>query len=178
MVPVVTRQRGVVSTRLANPFVVKVTDGTNRGVSGQAVLFTPDNSTGGKLFPHSDFRAEPVRTGGTQGNATDGYDPLEVKTDSSGEAKVYFELSANTRAHTVDATFSGIKREFTATALSATTTRVLRVDPEHSVQEQSVARLTTASKPLVVRVLAGGVSELSGQPGPFHNSGWRVESKR
>ena len=156
-------QSGVVDTRLTNPFVVKVTDGTNRGVSGQAVTFTP-GSTGGVLFPHSDFGAEPTSVG----SATAGYTVLVVKTDRSGEAKVYFELSSTIdEAHTVDATFFGITRQFTATALSTTTTRVLRVDTENSVQEQSVARLTTASKPLVVRVLAGGVSEFSGQPVRF-----------
>ena len=170
-------QSGVISTRLANPFVVKVTDGTNRGVSGQAVTFTPapgNPGSGDVLFPHSDFRAESTSTGST----TAGYDPLVVKTDRSGEAKVYFELGDTTGTYTVDATFSGITRTFTATALSTTTTRVLRIDTENSVQEQSVARLTTASKPLVVRVLAGGVSELSGQPVRFTTADGDLSPRR
>ena len=158
-------QSGIVSTRLANPFIVKVTDGKNSGVSGQAVTFTPagGNPATATLFPHLDFRAEPSSTG----NATNGYSSLVVKTDNSGEAKVFLKLGAATGTYTVNATFSDIVREFTANALSTTATRVLRVDTENSVQEQSVARLTTASKPLVVRMLAGGVSEFSGQPVRF-----------
>ena len=177
-------QSGIVDTRLANPFVVKVTDGTNRtnrGISGQAVTFTPAGAnpgTGNALFPYSNFRAESTSTPVTAGTPTDGYNPLVVKTDNSGEAKVYFELGSAIGAYTVNATFSGITRTFTATALSATTTRVLRVDTEDSVQEQSVARLTTASKPLVVRVLAGGVSELSGQSVRFTTTDGDLSPRR
>ena len=126
-------QSGVISTRLANPFVVKVTDGTNRGISGQVVRFTPDSGnpgSGNVLFPHSDFRAEPVRTGGTQGSATNGYNPLEVRTDRSGEAKVYFELGNDTGTYTVAATFSGITRTRVVVALRAVAVNVL-VMPEN-----------------------------------------------
>ena len=56
----------------------------------------------------------------TSGSPTDGYDPLFVKTDSGGEAKVYLKLNDDNQttaeSHTVTATFKGIPRTFTATA--------------------------------------------------------------
>ena len=160
-------QRGVTNTRLPNPFVVKVIDGNNRGVSGAKVTFDVTNPTDGipKLFPHSDFRAEPVTTGGTQGDATNGYDPLVVKTDRDGEAKVYLKLSddTNPNGYSVTATYQSVTKTFNATGISATATRVLSIDTQRSDREQSTALLTLASKPLVVRVLAGGVNAYPGQ---------------
>ena len=186
-------QSGLKGTRLANPFVVKVTDGTNSGISGQAVTFyisgqpsggapptPPTTANDPALFPDtgSGFRAEPVTAGGTAGNDDVGYNRLVVRTDSRGEAKVFLRLENVSGSHTVTATFSGITREFTARALASVGTLVLRVDTENSVQEQSTARLTTASKPLVVRVLAGGVSELSGQAVRFTTADGALTPRR
>ena len=189
-------QSGRIGTRLANPFVVKVTDGTNRGISGQAVTFNitaPDPGTSpnapgvndAALFPDttSGFRAEPGdepdTPTDTDGTPTAGYDPLVVRTDSRGEAKVFLRLrNVTAAAHTVRASFSGINRDFTATADTTTRTLVLRVDTENSVQDQSVARLTTASKPLVVRVLGGGVTEYAGQPVRFTTADGDLSPRR
>ena len=167
-------QRGVVNTRLSSPFVVKVIDGTNRGFPGAVVTFNTvntdltDSMTLGKLFPHPDFRAEPVTSGGTQGDAINGYDPLEIKTDRNGEAKVHLKLSGTLGTHTVTATYGTASRTFTATGISgASATYVLTVDTQRSAQTQNVALRTRAAKPLVVRVLEGGVNPVADQPVRF-----------
>ena len=164
-------QTAPMSTQLPNPFVVKVIDGSRSGIPNQEVKFdiTISNSEDeDALFPHSDFLAEPPATSATVGNSIDGYDPLVVKTNNSGEAKVYLKLgpigTGNSENYTVTATSSGVMRSFTATAIRPTIgTRILTVDSEKSAQTQSVAIRTALSKPLVVRVLAGGVSPIAGE---------------
>ena len=161
------RQTAPMSTQLPNPFVVKAIDGSRSGIADQEVTFkiTTTNDDGDALFPHSDFLAEPSATG----NAIAGYDPLVVKTNNSGEAKVYLKLGpisgvGSSENYTVTATSSGVTRSFTATAIRPTTgTRILTVDSEKSAQTQSVAIRTVLSKPLVIRVLAGGVNPIAGE---------------
>ena len=162
-------QRGVFNTRLPNPFVVKVIDGTNRGFPGAVVTFTiTAPASGAALFPHPDFRAEPVTTGGTQGDAIAGYNPLLIETDQNGEAKVHLKLDASTTTHTVTASYNNATRTFTTTGISAaSTTYVLTVDSQHSAQAQSVALRTRAAKPLVVHVLEGGVNPVADVPVRF-----------
>ena len=155
-------QTGVTEIRLPQPFVVKVIDGSKRGVSGHSVTFaitsTQSETT---LFTHEDFRAEPS----SSGTASDGWDPLIVKTDNSGEAKVYLKLGDTASIgvlydYTVNASIAeGTTKLFEARAIdTATATRTLEVDTVNSARVQSVAVRTRLSKPLVVRVLDGGVS--------------------
>ena len=178
-------QRGVDGTRLANPFVVKVIDGTNRGFPGAAVTFditAPE--TGAVLFPHPDFRAEPATTSSTKGGIVAGYDPLVITTDRNGEAKVYLQLRSRNGEiggilHTVTASYQGSTRTFTATGIEATSaTYVLTVDTQRSAQTQSVALRTRASRPLVVRVLEGGVNPVTNQGVRFTTTDGTLSPRR
>ena len=186
-------QRGVAGTRLANPFVVKVIDGTRRGFPGAPVTFNITGvgsivdvddaapaTTEAALFPHPDFRAEPVDT---QGNAAGGYDPLVITTDRNGEAKVYLRLSETSAAsgtlHTVTAMYAGSTQTFTATGIEATSaTYVLTVDTQRSAQTQNVALRTRASRPLVVRVLEGGVNPVTNQAVRFTTTDGTLSPRR
>ena len=167
-------QRGVVNTRLSSPFVVKVID-TNSGFPGAVVTFEMDETDRGTLFPHPDFRAESTSTG----DATAGYDPLLVKTDRNGEAKVHLKLSGTLGTHEVTATYGTASRTFTATGIAATSaTYVLTVDTQRSAQTQNVALRTRAAKPLVVRVLEGGVNPVADQPVRFTTTDGTLSPRR
>ena len=77
------KQRGAASSKLANPLVVRVTDGNTRGVSGVQINFTATDSSGSfrrdSSFPSNLYVPE-------TGN------PTGVKTNSSGLANIFWVL--------------------------------------------------------------------------------------
>ena len=76
-------QRGAVSSRLANPLVVKVVDGRGRTVSGVQIDFT--TATGGSFLRDPNFPSDLYVTGSNS----------MVRTNSSGLANVLWVLGNN-----------------------------------------------------------------------------------
>ena len=154
-------QRGVVNTRLDNPFVVKVIDGNDTGIPGQAVRFNATGA-GAELFAHDDFRPESTSIM-LVSSGTGGYNPIIIKTNASGEAKVFLKVGASTVAdgYGVGATFMGQTQPFKATAIAATATTI-RLSAV-SALEQSVAIRTTLTDPLVIRVQDGRSNPVAGR---------------
>ena len=113
------KKRGAVSSRLANPLVVRVTDGNTRGVSGVQINFTVSNNGGGSFLRDPNFPSNLYvpETGALTG----------VKTNSSGLANVLWVLGAS-GVQTATATLVGATRiqanpvDFTATFGTETST--------------------------------------------------------
>ena len=100
--------------QLKDPLVVRVLDGTTRGVSGQDVQFDIDNS--GTTAILRSFSSSLL-------TSTDNTDPITVKTDSQGYAKVYLVPGQSAADYTVNAAVSGITArsdptDFTFTAIA------------------------------------------------------------
>ena len=129
-------QTGAPSGRLDDYFEVKVTDGKSRPISGLPVTFA--NATGssaGTFIPvpgtslYADAPDEgsidarkptiTVATTTTPAAAATHY----VQTDSSGVAKIYYQLSSTQGPHTVTATAHGIGISTTLTATASSSAR-------------------------------------------------------
>ena len=125
-------QVGATGGRLEDPLFVKVTDEKKRPVPGLRVMFSngqndtsfipfPDTTvyiTGSRTLAPDDTTDETAIATETSPNASTGSNPIYVQTDSSGEAKVYYQLGASTTAGEQDVTVSaaGTSGTFTLTA--------------------------------------------------------------
>ena len=94
--------------QLNNPLVVRVLDGTTRGVGGQDVAF--DITTSGTTAILRSFSSALLGDSNDDGSITntdDNREPITVKTDSQGYAKVYLVPGASAASYTVSAAVSG-----------------------------------------------------------------------
>ena len=171
-------QTGAPSGRLDYYFEVKVTDGRRRPVSGVPVMFTksdpsiPSSPTTPSMFiPVPDTRiyadapdeesidAEvPDITIAEDTSTFPATSRNSVQTDRNGVAKIYYQLSSNSGAHTVTAAAYGIGLSATLNATASTSSRARIANLEIvSGNPQSAAKGKDLDKPLVVivRSLAG-----------------------
>ena len=159
------KQLGAISSRLLEPFVVRLTDGGSRGngnnVPGQVVTFT-SGAGGGTFSAHPDFPAD-AATGGTipAGRPQTVIDTTaSVTTDSQGYARVYLVLGSSAGEHAVTAqigTVTNTQVTFTATAVTeATASTITKVAETDGQRANDYGRI---EKPLTVIV-----SDQSGNP--------------
>ena len=195
-------QQGATSGRLENPLVIKVTDSRNRPVSGVAVRFAPGtNATGGMLIPVPGTKVYVTTTGdldimsGTptatsrlievpERNPPAPATAIFVQTDSSGEAKAYFQMGTptGTQQVTVTSTTMAVRSStnallnppFRFTALSSQVSAILVIIDGDS-QSAEVGKLV---KPLIVRVRNVHEDRISGVNVRFNTSIGRISLRR
>ena len=143
------KQRGAFSSRLANPLVVKVIDGKKKALSGVQVDFTAAADNGSFIKDPSVPENLIV-------------DDDSVKTNSSGEARVFWVLDAadatppTNKSQTATATLTGTSTpfrqanqvEFTATAGTSTASSIVIEDGDG----QRANQYNLIDDPLVVTV--------------------------
>ena len=194
-------QQGATSGRLENPLVIKVTDSRNRPVSGVAVRFAPGtNATGGMLIPVPGTKVYVTTTGDLEMSGTLAATPrlievpernppdpamaIFVQTDSSGEAKAYFQMGTptGTQQVTVTSTTMAVRSStnallnppFLFTALSSQVSAILVIIDGDS-QSAEVGKLV---KPLIVRVRNVYEDRISGVNVRFNTSIGRISLRR
>ena len=125
-------QTGSEGGRLEDPLVVKVTDSSRRPVAGVAVAFddnaAPNDDVGHMFIPvpgtevytdAADALADPLNaevTPATASNPAPAAGPIYVRTDSRGEARIYYQVGTGVAGGPPDA------RMITATLACAPTT--------------------------------------------------------
>lgn len=129
-----SRQDGAVGAQLEEPFVVELTDSIGAALDGQWVTFPAANGAQYIPFSGTTYRysvngtlTEFVAT--AISDATTADENVEVKTDDSGEAKIFF-VPGTAGDYTVTPTFNtsvNIDTPFTGTANTRTTVTNLRI---------------------------------------------------
>ena len=111
--------------RLTNPLVVRVLDGTTRGVSEQDVVFNITSGTA-TLRAFSSANLGDSDSSGSITSVDDNRDPITVKTDRNGDAKVYLVPGSSAERYSVSVSVSGTTAlldpagfTFTATAIQS-----------------------------------------------------------
>ena len=143
-------QGGATGGRLADPLVVRVRDGKNRGIPMAIVTFSSINAadTNERFLPvpgtiayvdasdnwatefsdianiNAPVTATSIYPMTADDTPTDVDDDVLVQTDRSGDAKVYFQLGSTASSQSVSATAAGA----TATTFRATATTVVSTD--------------------------------------------------
>ena len=164
-------QTGAPSGRLDDYFEVKVTDGRRRPMSGVPVTFATTSPSGAMFIPVSGtsvYGATPtaesidaerptitVATPTTPAAAGSHH----VQTDRNGVAKIYYQLSSTSGAHTVTATVygvSGLSETLTATASSSARARLANLEIiSGNSQRGEKGKYLTDDLVVIVRSLAG-----------------------
>ena len=171
-------QTGAPEGRLDNYFEVRVTDGRRRSISGLPVTFSttvPASPTtaamfipvpGTRVYAATDLTTiepidaeEPIATATTPAAA----ETHHVQTDRSGVAKIYYQLSDTSGAHTVTATAYGIgttalpvNTSLTATASTAARARIANLEIlSGNNQRAAKGQYLTNDLVVIARSLAG-----------------------
>ena len=163
-------QTGAPSGRLDDYFEVKVTDGRRRPVSGMPVTFSTTPS-GAMFIPVPGTR---VYAAAPDKDSIDAVEPTiveatattilgvpgmpSVQTDRNGVAKIYYQLSSSSGAHTVTAAAHGIGIDATLTATASTSTRARIANLEivsGNNQRAEKGKFLTDDLVVIVRSLAG-----------------------
>ena len=163
-------QTGAPSGRLDDYFEVRVTDGRRRPVSGMPVTFR--TLSGGMFIPVPGTRVYDAAPTGER-NPIDAVEPTtmeatattpgapetySVQTDRNGVAKIYYQLSDTSGAHTVTATAYGTSLSATLTATASTSSRARIANLEivsGNNQRADKGKFLTDDLVVIVRSLAG-----------------------
>ena len=167
--------------RLTNPLVVRVLDGDTRGVSGQEVTFTINGANTGSavLRAFSSALLADSTNDNSITNADNNKTPITVKTDNSGDAKVYVVPGSDAETYMIRASITGITPVLDPTAFTFTATAIqTRDDTSAYTIDRAESTLTPVVRDLYrdseMRVRVTGDTSVSNVQVNFSVTGGRI----